>query len=107
MTYYYSITCNYGRLRMQPRPITIRTGSAQKVYDGQPLNHNVFEIVAGSLADGDSIQLVCITLHSVGTSDNLVMECVIYHVLADGTKQDVTACYRISFDYGQLQITSA
>ncbi len=107
VTYYYSITCNYGRLRMQPRPITIRTGSAQKVYDGQPLNHNVFEIVAGSLADGDSIQLVCITLHSVGTSDNLVMECVIYHVLADGTKQDVTACYRISFDYGQLQITSA
>lgn len=102
----YSISCSYGTLQMQPRPITVRTGSAQKIYDGQPLSCNSFEIIAGTLADGDSIQLVCISLHTVGTSDNLVIECVIYHIRADGTRQDVTNFYRISFDYGQLQITS-
>lgn len=106
VTNYYSISYDYGRLRMQPRPITIRTGSLQKVYDGQPLNCNSYEIIAGSLAEGDSIELVCITLHSVGTSENFIMECVIYHISPDGTKQDVTACYRISLDYGQLQIIS-
>ena len=106
ITYRYSFTCNYGTLSIQPRAINIRTGSAQKKYDGTPLSCSTYEIISGSLCDGDRIDMACTSIVNLGYSDNYVLDCTIYRVEADGTLTDVSACYRITFDYGTLKITS-
>lgn len=102
----YTIICDYGTLSVQPRAITIRTGSAVKVYDGTSLSCNTFEIISGSLCQGEYIQLVCTSIHKVGMSENYVLDCSVYRVAEDGSVTDVSACYRITFDYGILEITA-
>lgn len=101
----YSFECDYGTLTIQPRALTIRTGSAQKVYDGMPLSCDAFEIIRGSLCENEQIELVGTSITNVGYSENYVLDCTVYRVEADGTRTDVSACYRISFDYGLLRIT--
>lgn len=105
ITYRYSLTCNYGTLSIQPRAINIRTGSAQKVYDGTPLSCSTFEIISGSLCEGERIDIACTSIVDLGYSDNYVLDCTIYRVETDGSMTDVSACYRITFDYGTLKIT--
>lgn len=100
----YAFVCNYGTLNIQPRTITIRTGSASKVYDGQPLSCNTFEIIRGSLLEGEEITITCASIVEVGYSENFVLECIIYRKGTDGSVQDVSACYRITFDYGVLKV---
>lgn len=106
ITHRYSIVCDYGTLSVQPRAITIRTGSAQKVYDGSPLSCHDFEIIDGSLCDGEQISIVCNAIMDVGYSDNYVLDCAIYRLAGDHAIE-VTACYRITFDFGTLKITAA
>lgn len=105
ITYRYSLICNYGTLSIQPRAINIRTGSAQKIYDGTPLSCSTFEIISGSLCEGERIDIACTSIVDLGYSDNYVLDCTIYRVEADGRLTDVSACYRITFDYGTLKIT--
>lgn len=105
ITYHYDMVCDYGTLSVQPRAITIRTDSAQKVYDGTPLNCNTFMIVNGSLCAGEQISIVCTSMTEVGYSDNYVLECSIYRQEGDNITE-VTACYRIIFDFGTLKITA-
>lgn len=98
----YQITVDTGTLTMQPRPITIQTGSATAVLSGQPLQCNDFTVIAGSLADGDSIRMIGIVLDAVGSCDNEPMILLVKH----NGLIDVTACYRISYEYGRLELTS-
>lgn len=107
VTYRYDFHCEYGTLNMQPKAITIRTGSAEKIFDGMPLYCDTFELVKGSLCKGDEIELVCSSISYIGFSQNLVLDCTIYRRDENGNQTDVTACYRISFDYGVLRITAA
>ena len=105
ITHRYAIDCDYGTLTIQPRAITIRTDSAQKVYDGTPLSCNTFEIISGSLCAGEQISIVCTSMTEVGYSDNYVLECSIYRQ-EGGSITEVTVCYRIIFDFGTLKITA-
>jgi hypothetical protein len=105
ITYRYCINCDYGTLTIQPRAITIRTDSAQKVYDGTPLSCNTFEIISGSLCDGEEISIVCTSITEVGYSENFVLECTVYR-REGGSVTVVTPCYRITFDFGMLKITA-
>lgn len=102
----YVFVGDYGTLTVQPRPITLRTDSAQKVYDGKPLNCNTFQIPSGSLLEGDWIEIVGVSITEVGLSENYVLDCTVYRKDAQGNITDVSACYRISFDYGILKITA-
>lgn len=106
ITYRYSIDYHYGSLTVQPRAITLKTGSAKKGFDGSPLQCNEFEVISGSLCGSDTIELICTTLTEPGYCDNSVISCTIYHVGENGLKTDVTACYRITYEYGSLQITT-
>ena len=100
----YNISYIYGTLNIQPRPLTIRTGSAEKVHDGDVLTCNDFTILNGSLCPKDRIYLDCVSFWGVGYSDNLVLSCVIMRE-ENGIQTDVTNCYRIAFQYGVLRIT--
>lgn len=106
ISFRYSFVCEYGTLSIQPRAITLRTGSAQKIYDGEPMSCDTFEIIQGQLCDNEQIQLVGASIVNVGYSENYPLSCTVYRLEADGTKTDVSSCYRISFDYGLLKITA-
>jgi transglutaminase-like putative cysteine protease len=45
----YSITYDYGTLRVLPIQIIIKSNDATKVYDGLPLSNNVWELLNGTL----------------------------------------------------------
>ena len=59
--------------KITPREITLRSASAEKVYDGTPLTKDQVDIVAGKLADRDKDALTYNVTGSqtyVGSSDN-------------------------------------
>ncbi|MBE5762950.1 MAG: transglutaminase domain-containing protein [Clostridiales bacterium] len=49
----YSITVNYGQLKVEEQEIIIKTGSASKVFDNNALAVDSYEILAGTLYGGD------------------------------------------------------
>ena len=102
----YQIQYTYGTLDIQPRPLTIRTGSAEKVYDGTALTCNTYQILSGSLCPNEKIYLDCTAFLDVGYSDNFVQSCVILRE-EQGVPTDVTGYYRITFQYGRLKITAS
>lgn len=106
VTYRYDISYQYGSLTVQPRTLIIRTKSAQKVYDGTALSCNEYEILSGSLCDNEYIELLCTSLLEPGYCDNAVLSCSIYMKAFSGKLTDVTNCYRISYEYGSLEILS-
>lgn len=102
----YEFTFSNGTLVILPRVITIRTDSAQKVYDGTPLSCSTYSIVGGSLLEGDWLELVCTSITEVGYCENYAVECTIYRKEADGSQRVMTNCYQIRFDYGTLKVTA-
>lgn len=102
----YQIHLSCGTLTIQPRAITIRTGSAQKVYDGKPLSCESYTITAGSLCPRDQLSIACTSITEPGYSENFVIQCTIYRETGEQSRQDVTECYRISYDFGILKITA-
>lgn len=101
----YQIEYNYGTLNLQSRPLTIRTGSAEKVYDGGALSCNTYEILSGSLLPTDTLYLDCVSYLDVGFSENYVLSCFVMRE-ENGTQTDVSHGYRITFQYGTLKITA-
>ena len=102
----YQIHLSCGNLTIQPRAITIRTGSAQKVYDGTPLSCESYTITAGSLCPGDTLSISYTSITEVGYSENFVIQCAIYRAEDGQSRREVTECYRISYDFGVLKITA-
>ena len=102
----YQIHLTCGTLTIQPRVITIRTGSAQKVYDGTPLSCESYTITAGSLCPGDTLSISYTSITEVGYSENFVIQCAIYRAEDGQSRREVTECYRISYDFGVLKITA-
>ena len=102
----YQIHLSCGDLTIQPRAITIRTGSAQKVYDGSSLSCESFTVTSGSLCPGDTLSISYTSITEVGYSENFVIQCAIYREEDGQSRREVTECYRISFDFGILKITA-
>lgn len=102
----YQIHLSCGNLTIQPRAITIRTGSAQKVYDGSSLSCESFTVTSGSLCPGDTLSISYTSITEVGYSENFVIQCAIYREEDGQSRREVTECYRISFDFGILKITA-
>ena len=106
ISYRYDIRTVTGTLVITPRPIAIRTESAQKVYDGTPLVCEEYEMIAGSLCDGEYLQLVFSSHVNIGYSQNYIISYSILRENADKSISDVTANYRISYSFGTLTVTA-
>ena len=101
MTYNYAITYLAGSLEITPRPITIETGSSQKVYDGTPLSNQNYDLILGTLVLDHGIFLVGYTqTKDVGVVDNLLG-----FIIKDGLDTDMTYNYLITYQLGELEIT--
>lgn len=87
-----------GSLTIQPRNITLTSGSAEKVYDGQPLTNETVTVSGESFVNGDSVSYtVTGTRTYVGVSDNIFT-----YTLNEGTKEQN---YNITRRYGTLTVT--
>lgn len=57
VTHNYDVTFKMGKIEITKRQLTIRPVSKTKIYDGTPLLCNEYEVVSGSLAFGQTIEL--------------------------------------------------
>lgn len=105
VTHRYQIKQYTGSLSLTPRSITIRTGSASKVYDGTPLTCEEYQITSGSLSEGDRLNVALTSIVNVGYTQNYIIDYSILRESEDGRTVNVTSNYRVSFDYGTLTVT--
>lgn len=98
---YAEIAYNYGTLRIDRRPITVHTVSADKVYDGTPLEkydgYFADNLVAGHTLRHTTDVRVSITDYGTRTNE--------YTFTVQNDDTDVTANYQIDYDYGTLSVT--
>ena len=88
----YNITYVIGTLKIHPRPITLESESATKMYDGLPLTHEVFKIVQGSLLSNHDLSVYIENkITNVGMLENH-FDVSIY----DENEVDVTSNYDIT-----------
>ncbi len=97
----FAINYTYGTLTVTHRPITVQTKGAQRVYDGNPLSNTDYELKnASDLLDFQSIRAGKIySVTNVGSEQNTTQ----FLIYENGT--DVTANYRITYEYGTLTVT--
>ena len=97
----YIIEITYGTLTVTPRPITIQTSSAEKLYDGNPLTCHEYIITTGTLAEGDYlIPSFTGSQTKVGSSDNTMTAAF----QSETSPQGRTNCYDITYEYGTLTV---
>ena len=97
----YEVTRVYGKLQLSPLAIAIRTGSAYKVYDGEPLYEHSFEYVNGSatIVSGHRVEYVNTTEQ---TNADVVDNVFEIKILAGDT--DKSHNYDVSYKYGELEV---
>lgn len=101
----YRFELQPGNLQIQPRTLSIRTGNARKVYDGTPLVCDSYTITSGGLCPGDELEMTFVSITDVGYCPNYPIQYAIYRTV-DGQRMDVTVCYQLRIEYGQLKITA-
>lgn len=97
----YAFTYTQKTLAVTPRAITLRTAGAEKVYDGTPLTAEGYDLVSGSLAYSDRIQMDFSAQQTEAGSAENIPDLIICS--EDG--QDVTEFYDIQWEAGSLTVT--
>jgi len=101
VTSIYNIQTVFGNLSVTPRTIFIQSCSDSKQYDGQPLTCHEYEIVSGTLADSDVIEITITgTQKTIGQSLNTVESIIITHLGIDVSKN-----YTIEIIEGELTVS--
>ena len=99
----YSIHYNFGTLKVNPRTLVITSASATKVYDGQPLVAESYEILSecdGLISGHKANVLVTGFIIEPGRINNTIGAVNIY----DESGNDVTANYQIVLREGLLVV---
>ena len=87
----------YGTLTVTQRPITLTSGSATKVYDGQPLTKNEVTVTEGSFVEGEGVNYnVTGSQTYAGNSKN-----VFTYTAQEGTDLNN---YNVATKYGTLTV---
>lgn len=104
----YAVDCVYGKLIISKRPVTIQTGSDQKVYDGYALtcaDEADYTVVVGSAAEGQTIRYAdAASIVDFGIKENTVTVYVTGYN-EDGSIAETTANYEITVLTGTLTVT--
>ena len=100
----YDVNVLDGTLTVKPRPVTISSGDASKLYDGKPLTQNTATYDPEALLPGHVLQYRVIgTRTDAGVSDNVIdRESV--SVTDAATGEDVSRYYEFIFDEGTLEV---
>ncbi len=96
----YDITYDLGNLIVYGIPLTIKTESEEKYYDGLTLENYNYTLTQGSLLSGDRlVSTMNTSITNPGSEEN-----EIYVIIYDAYGQNVTNHYDITFDLGVLTI---
>ena len=96
----YELDVILGSLTVDPRTLTIETGSASKAYNGTPLTSNEWQLRNGTLASGHRIEhAMPSSIITPGSKDNDIDITVF-----DENDNDVTANYAFNIDWGTLTV---
>ena len=97
----YSIVITAGKLTVTPRPVTVKSVDHSWEYDGE--QHSDAAVAsAGDIVKGHQAVITseALTITDVGEIDNEITV-----VIMDGAENDLTANYKISYDYGKIAVT--
>ncbi len=98
----YALKVVEKNVQIVPRPLTVRINGAEKMYDGTPLKNMEWEIVAGSLLEGDEAILDFKSAQTqVGVSQNQADVTIINRDL----DENVSVYYDVNLDIGNLEVT--
>ncbi len=105
ITFNYDVTVIKGIITVTKREIAIRTGSDSKIYDGNALTCDEWEIISiTQLVDGHTMEIAVTGKQTeVGSSDNKVAEIVI----KDSEGNSVKDNYNVVTQLGTLTVKSA
>ena len=82
--------------------LVISSGSAEAVYNGEPLTSQNWKVASGKLQEGHSVVVETTGSQTdVGTSDNYIIATV-----RDKDGNDVSEQYNIKYEYGKLTVTA-
>ncbi len=96
----YTLVSEPREVSVLPRPLILSTDDATKVYDGEPLTSEHYELMEGTLAEGERLELSFPSLQTdAGECKNLPV-CKVY--AEDGT--DVTQYYDVTVHSGTLKV---
>ncbi|MDX9808195.1 MAG: hypothetical protein RBS87_06540, partial [Acholeplasma sp.] len=100
ITYGYHITSLLGELTIEPRSLVIETETLSKIYDGQPLSSQVYNINQGSVAPNQRLEFVMESrIINPGSTPNDI-RVTIY----DQDNYVVTNHYSITYILGELSV---
>ena len=100
ISFCYATTIVPGTLNISCRPITVATGSGEKVYDEKPLRNSKWSILSGSPVSGHTVSgYTTGSRTSQGSSDNTITLKV-----RDENGNDVTSNYSFTVEAGKLTI---
>lgn len=100
VTAQYKIEYEFGRLTVTPRPLTVTSASAFKLYDGLPLTAPTYEIKEGLLAGHTAFMDITGSITEVGMAFNSIENFKILD--ADGIH--VTSNYSVRLKEGVLMV---
>ena len=99
-THMYDVRIAVGSLTVLPRQIRVKTGSAEKDYDGTPLSCEEYEIDGSELLEGHTVQLLSVPgRRNAGTYDNRIE-----FTVTDAEGYNVKTFYEFVYDMGKLKI---
>ena len=102
VTNQFNITRAKGSLTIDPRPLVIETGAANKVYDGSALTERSTPTITGRV-DGQQVTLrITGSQTKVGSSENTVSD---VKITDKDTGADVTKNYDIRYQLGRLTVS--
>ena len=105
VTCMYDILVTAGFLTINPRPITVATGSLNETYDGNEFSNDTLSVVGGDgLVEGQTLGYTYLpTITDVGEKDNAV-SVVVYDKYDTAEEVDVSRNYQITYQYGKLTV---
>ena len=97
----YKFSYTFGDLIVRAREITVQTASMKWLYDGKAHEQTEYEIISDTkLVEGHTLKAVKTTsIKGVSTSENQVE-----YVVEDVNGKDVSANYKITYEYGSLEV---
>lgn len=102
VTEFYNITKIVGSTTIDPRPITIRSNSSAKTYDGNSIFNSGYEIVSGSLASKDKLT---VSNYTTATDAGVYENALTYSIRDKYTDENFTSSYLIEEENGSLSIS--
>ena len=101
----FAITYDFGTLAVTPRPFSISTPSAEKIFDGTPLTFAVGDAEYSLLSDGFRVELIGVS----SVAENRIiypgsMKNEIHVTIYNVNDEDVTRNFAIEANFGTLVI---